>query len=398
MERVMNKLALNFIFKNEEHVIERMLDSNLHLADLVVCVDTGSTDHTVQLIENWAKKNKIQVFIFYKAFDCFDSCRNFALHKLREVIRSLGWSSKETYGYWLDCDEVATHKNFKKEELSHDAYLSKVYLNGDVFSRLTFLKLETPFFWYGPVHEYLKCEKAFTSEISENFKIHVYNDGNSWQSNLTEKYLSHANILETHLQKEDVKDRPRWLFYLAQSYYSAALYAHDQEERMDKLNNALQIYKERMAYTNEGYSEEVFYSQYIIAHISHLLNKNPDIVLEEYKKASSIDPQRAEPLYKIISHHFDNENFDLAYQYSKKSLKLYHCKNPFPSKLLFIESELYNWKLLYMHVRICIKTNLIDQAKKQLGKLNKLTQKNPEFFNGHDIDNIKEINRFLAYF
>lgn len=59
MEIVMNKLALNFIFKNEEHVIERMLDSNLHLADLVVCVDTGSTDHTVQLIENWAKKNKI---------------------------------------------------------------------------------------------------------------------------------------------------------------------------------------------------------------------------------------------------------------------------------------------------------------------------------------------------
>lgn len=35
-----------------------MLDSNLHLADLVVCVDTGSTDHTEQLIENWAKKIK----------------------------------------------------------------------------------------------------------------------------------------------------------------------------------------------------------------------------------------------------------------------------------------------------------------------------------------------------
>jgi len=47
----MNKLALNFICKNESHVVERMLNSAKGITDLIVVNDTGSTDGTQELIK-----------------------------------------------------------------------------------------------------------------------------------------------------------------------------------------------------------------------------------------------------------------------------------------------------------------------------------------------------------
>jgi glycosyltransferase involved in cell wall biosynthesis len=47
----MNKLALNFICKDVSHVIERMLNSSKTITDLIVTVDTGSTDGTQDLID-----------------------------------------------------------------------------------------------------------------------------------------------------------------------------------------------------------------------------------------------------------------------------------------------------------------------------------------------------------
>mgnify|MGYP003347915063 CR=1 FL=1 len=50
-----NKLALNFICKNESQVIERMLNSNKPIVDLIVCNDTGSTDGTQDIIKKWGE-------------------------------------------------------------------------------------------------------------------------------------------------------------------------------------------------------------------------------------------------------------------------------------------------------------------------------------------------------
>ena len=40
----MSKIALNIIVKNESHIINRMLESVRPVIDLIVAVDTGSTD------------------------------------------------------------------------------------------------------------------------------------------------------------------------------------------------------------------------------------------------------------------------------------------------------------------------------------------------------------------
>ena len=55
----MGKLALNFICKNEAHVIEKMLNSIKTITDLIVVNDTGSTDGTQDIIKKFGQENNI---------------------------------------------------------------------------------------------------------------------------------------------------------------------------------------------------------------------------------------------------------------------------------------------------------------------------------------------------
>ena len=60
----MGKLALNFICKDESHVIERMLTSVKSIVDLIVVNDTGSTDGTQDLIKKFGQENNIPTYFF----------------------------------------------------------------------------------------------------------------------------------------------------------------------------------------------------------------------------------------------------------------------------------------------------------------------------------------------
>ena len=47
------------IVKDEAHVIERCLNSVKPLIDKLLIVDTGSSDNTIQVINNWMNKEEI---------------------------------------------------------------------------------------------------------------------------------------------------------------------------------------------------------------------------------------------------------------------------------------------------------------------------------------------------
>ena len=50
-------LCLNMIVKNESKIIERLLSSVLPIIDSYCICDTGSTDNTIEIIENFFKKH-----------------------------------------------------------------------------------------------------------------------------------------------------------------------------------------------------------------------------------------------------------------------------------------------------------------------------------------------------
>ena len=180
------KLALNFICKDESHVIERMLNSSKGILDLILAVDTGSTDNTIELIKKYGTDNNIPTFVFERPFDSFDKSRNHGFEKLREVIKELSWKPEEVFSMWYDCDEqLVIDPKFNKNQFVKDFYMMNTAIGAMQYTRNTFCRMSKSFRWYGPVHEFIVCDDTVTSGLAENIAVSVSMDGASWQGDVS---------------------------------------------------------------------------------------------------------------------------------------------------------------------------------------------------------------------
>ena len=80
MEKKLPTICLNMIVKNESKIITRLFDSVLPIIDCYCICDTGSTDNTIELIEEYFNNKKIPGKIVNETFRNFAHNRNFALN------------------------------------------------------------------------------------------------------------------------------------------------------------------------------------------------------------------------------------------------------------------------------------------------------------------------------
>ena len=73
------KLCLNMIVKNESKIIRRLLESVENVIDGYCICDTGSTDNTVSIIEEFFKERNIPGKVVFEPFRDFAHNRTFAL-------------------------------------------------------------------------------------------------------------------------------------------------------------------------------------------------------------------------------------------------------------------------------------------------------------------------------
>lgn len=340
------KIYLNFIMKNEEKVLLRMLNSVLPIIDGCVCIDTGSTDSSKEIVKDFFENNNLPYKIYDHPFVNFSDARNFALEKLKLFPESVFYDINKSVGFWLDCDEeLVLESNFDLQKLHQtlstcDQGLMIVNADNNKYGRTSFFKIDKPFHWKGAVHEYLTCSEDILRIDLENMYTLVHSDGHSWDEKIIEnKYSNHAKIL----LKEVIKyNDPRDIFYLAQSYKDA--------KETDK---AIEWYTIR-ANRDDGFIEEKYYSQYMIT----LLNGS----YKDYFKAHELDTLRGEHILNLIIK-LQNENFwQMAYVLSSYAIDKYHNKNPYPLRTLFLNNDTYAHKIFEAHNLNCIKTNQKNYA------------------------------------
>lgn len=323
------RIALNIIMKNEAHILPRFLNAVLPIIDTYCIVDTGSTDDSKKIVKDFfdSKNIKGEVIDYPNPSKdgLLDFCgwRNFALEKAKEIA---------DYGFLIGCDEILTIKNnfdlqkFKQELSKHDFASINIKHNDLIYSRQSFFKLSNDISWKHKVHEHLYCNNPLfktTQFFSHDLEVIYTNDGNSWKEGVKNKYLRYANTL---IKEVEAHNDPRDVFYVAQSFKDAG-------ER----EKAIEWYQKRLEFKN-GFFEELYYSQLMIAGLKWELGYQVMEVADEYMKCGELDPLKAEHLYFLKIMYERNGRPSSALKIGEL-LKQY--TNPYPTRVLFLNPLAY---------------------------------------------------------
>ena len=135
------------IVKNEEHVIERCLDSvSGHVDDFVIC-DTGSTDRTPALV-----KERTGHYVYASSWIDFAHNRNIAL----EILQCKHAGSDDVYVLFLDADDQLVAGAGRPIRTYGRCVHDQDPTRGIEYDRVALVKLSCCTRWVGPVHEYLE--------------------------------------------------------------------------------------------------------------------------------------------------------------------------------------------------------------------------------------------------
>lgn len=330
-------ICLNMIVKNESHVILTTLQLLSKFINYWVIVDTGSTDNTKEIITNYFNSVNIPGELHEDPWEDFD------INRSKCIKRAKG---KADYILVFDADDSMSGQ-FEIPNDNLDAYYLK-FKSGYSYTRLGLFKGSLDWSYRSVVHEFPVCNSNpdYTKDTIEG-NYYIISNRTGARSLQENKYLNDANRMIARYDSEPDM-RTRYSFYIAQSFYDHG-----------DFKQAKKWYEKRIK-RKDGWNEEVYFSHYKIALCKEKLRVTEDIVeyieeiIESYKKASKILPDRIEPYYSlgIFIRKFANEIIDEEIRNCilniGKSAFLQGSTIKLKSKHgLFVDYEVCEWKNLY---------------------------------------------------
>lgn len=317
----MISIGLCMIMKNESKVLLRCLNSVYPILDHYTVIDTGSTDDSKSIVTEFFKQKGIPGHIYDHPWIDYANARNQAIFRSKR---------KTDFNFTIDCDNVLKlHKGFKLNDLKlklnqSDLGMIRIDTGNINYLQRAFWRNSKPFQYNFPTHEILECEELFRITNLENISVTLHPDGKSWE-NTREKFLNNAKILLSYIDKHGLVSRA--VFYLAESYKDAG-----------ESLKAIEWYQKRLEIRNDGWHEELYWSQLMIAGLKWELSYSVSEVADEYMKCQELDELRAEHLYFLKIMYEKNNRIENA---KKIAQILYGYKNPYPSRSLFINPDAY---------------------------------------------------------
>jgi glycosyltransferase involved in cell wall biosynthesis len=310
------------IVRNESGVVARALRSVRGLVDYWVVCDTGSTDATPAVVLE--TMSGVPGELHRVAW------RDFGHNRTRAVRLARG---KADYILVLDADMVANVRAPFKEKLTSDLY--QIRYEGPLdYSQPMLLADGHDWEYVGVTHEHVYAPTAGAAAPLAELTLTHFADGGM----RADKFERDVRLLTAEVASDP--SNPRSLFYLAQSYRDLGRHAE-----------ALAWYERRVAHGG-GWDEEVWCAMHQAARMKQQLGRGWDEVLADYLKAYAFRPARLEPLYEVVRHYREREEFQLGYLYGA----LAGHGPPYPEDRLFIERAVYEY-LLPLEYGVCAYAN-----------------------------------------
>ena len=311
-------LCLNMIVKNESRIITRLFDSVLPIIDSYCICDTGSTDNTIQVIEEYFNSKNIPGKIVREPFKNFCHNRNYALQSC------VGMSD---YVLLLDADMILEVKKFDKSFLNNAMSFNILQGNESFYyQNLRIVKNNGLFNYVGVTHEYIDVPQNNTTMNIEKNSLFINDIGDGGAK--SDKFERDIRLLLDGI-KEDPKNG-RYHFYLANSYYDSGKY-----------QDALENYKKRIEL--DGWKEEIWYSYYKLG-LCHKHIGNFGEALNCWLEGYDYYPDRLEAIYEIIKHYRFASKHKLCLLFYKAAKEIL-AKNLNRDNYLFLHNDVYKYKI-----------------------------------------------------
>lgn len=355
LENSMKRIGLCMIVKDESKIIARCLDSVRPMIDYALVVDTGSSDDTIQVIEDWLRRNSIPGEVVSEPWRGFAHARSFALARLREKTHI-------DYALMIDADEVLRYEpgcdvRVFKRGMNKDLYNIRCRMGSIEYDRTSVTKNTKPFFYRGVVHEFLDCgEKIETRDVVPGlFNVPVQD---SARNHDPQKYKKDAEALAEALKTETDKFmQSRYTFYLAQSLRDAG-------------DNGASLHWYLRRAEMGMWDQEVYISLLQAARIKEQLEYPHDDVVQSYMRAHEVRPERIESLHGAVSFCRRNGRCEQAYLISKHALSM-----PVDNSGLFVEPWIWKFGMLDEFSISCYWTKRFSEG---LEAANRLLELMPE--------------------
>ena len=311
----MSTVSLCMIVKDESAVIKRCLLSVLPWLDGWTVVDTGSSDHTPELVQ--AVLGNLPGQLVHRPW------RNFAENRTEafELNRSLA-----DYHLVVDADDwLVAEADFRLSDLTADCYWLSVDLNGIRYGRPQLFRTAMEWRYEGVVHEFAHCAAACDSGKLAGLR-YVCGYGEGARSRDPHKYLRDAELLEAALRRNPADTRSS--FYLAQSYRDAGL-----------LQEACAAYWQRTRLG--GWREERYVSHLELARLLRRQDGPRAEIRSHLLDAVEINPARAEALVELAQVHRELGQWQLCHWFAREA-----SQRSLPDDGLFLEEASYSWRPL----------------------------------------------------
>jgi tetratricopeptide (TPR) repeat protein len=313
------------IVKNESLIISRCLDSLKEYVDYIVISDTGSSDNTIEVINNYLINNKIPGKVFQDEWKNFGYNRTKSLINAQQYCKDIEDINDKSKNFFItvDADMILEFNNFKKEKLNEsDLWTICQYNSSICYYNSRIFRSNLPFKCIGVTHEYWDCILPVSKKNIDTIIINDIGDGGS----KSQKFTRDIQLLTKGI--EDDPNNYRYYFYLAQSY-----------EDINDYDNAIKWYKKRIEVGN--WIEEIFISYKRIGEI-YIKKNEEEKVVYYLTLAYETLPTRSESLYKISNYYRNKGKNFTSLLYIKTGLKIKYPKDLF----LFLEYQVYDYKFL----------------------------------------------------
>jgi glycosyltransferase involved in cell wall biosynthesis len=303
------------IVKNEETIITRGLDSIRPFITHYAICDTGSTDGTVKVVEEYMERHSIKGKVFHHLWKNFGHNRTLALEASREVCPD-GWA------WMLDADDTIEGERPPLEALPEDVNGASITIKqgGSTYSRTQLFRNSVKWRYERSLHEFPTCDAPKIATIPPT----VWNNSNREGARNKDplKYKRDAEALMGDLAK--YPNDPRTLFYLANSWRDAG-----------NREKAIKYYHRRAA-LKTGWNQEAYVSYLNLLR----LESNWNTKLELAWKALEIDPTRLEvPFHIMVEACMRHKDIQQAY-----AIAAAPENRVMQQHMLFIENETYEWR------------------------------------------------------